>query len=876
MARKPPSWLVRLWKGSEEELGDVLEEYSQGASLFWLVRQWISSRRPIIYQPVERKTYVLLNLWSDIRYAARGLRSSPGFTSVAILAIALGIGINTGIFSVLNGFALREIPVPRPAELSSIHRILEGVRDRSTHGSGTMVSTQEYRLFRDQAKSLSSLMGYAPFMEVTLGGDQLRRINGDLVTCGYFRTLGVEPAAGGLFTESNCSDETVSPVVVLSHDLWRNSFGSDPAIIGRSLILNRQSFQVVGVAPEGFRGVEILPAQYFAPITTQTMFRADANYRDDPRVSWLQLIGRRKPGVSESAVRAELSVLEAQLDRQEPGRRSTILLGRATAFSMPRERTAILAVSGIILCAFGLVLLIACANVANLLLARAAGRAKESAVRLAIGASRWRLIQQQMAESLLIAIAGGVLGAAIAAATFQSLVTMVVSALPSQAPAIRIDASPDLRVFGFAFALTLITSLAFGLAPALQASRIDLVSGMKQGSAGGGRRTSGLLRGTLVGVQVAVCMLLLIVAGLLMRGLHSAQTVDPGFEYRSVAQISYDMVGADFNEEKGRQFQAAMFDTVRAIPGIDAVAFTETTPLSMETHTEVFAPEGGAPRQVTMNAVSPEYFGLIGTPVVLGSNFTGTEPQGSDAVILTESTARLFLPGRNPVGQVIQQAFGGPVRRFQPMRVIGVVRDAQLTQVGNVEEPFLYVSASSRTALREKLLIRTRVNLNEISIVIRERVRKLDPAMVVTVAPLEENLALWRTMAQLIAGLAGSLSGLGLVLASIGVYGVVSYAVSKRLREVGIRMALGASAAEVRIMILKQSMRPVFVGAAIGLILAAGVVRILQSVLFGVSAYDPIAFVGAPSFLIMVAAAASLVPVRRAMRVDPMTTLRYE
>lgn len=875
MERKPPSWLIRLWRGSDAELGDVLEEYAQGAGLVWLVRQWISSHRPPIQTPLDRRTLLLSNLWLDIRYTARGLRNNPGFASVAILAIALGIGINTGIFSVLNGFALREIPVPASAELSSIHRVLEGVPDRSTHGSGTMVSTQEYRLFRDQSRTLSSLMGYAPFVEVTLGGEQLRRINGNLVTCGYFHTLKLEPAAGTLFTDSNCSDETASPVVVLSHDLWRNSFGSDPAVIGRSVILNRQSFQIIGVAPEGFRGVEILPALYFAPITTQQMLRADANYFGDSRVSWLQLIGRRKPGISDTAVRAELGVLEAQLDRQQPGRRSTILLGRATAFSMPRERMGILAVSSIIMGAFGLVLLIACANVANLLLARVAGRSRESVVRLAIGATRWRLVQQQLVESLLIALAGGLLGAAFATATFRSLVTMVLTTLPEQMPAMQIDASPDLSVFGFAFALSLITSLGFGLAPALQAAKTDLTSGMKQDSTGDGRRTTGLLRRALVAVQVAICMLLLTVTGLLMRGLHSAQTIDPGFEYRSVAQVSYDMRSAGFNEESARQFQTAMLETVRTIPGVDAVAFTEMPPLSMGSHTEMFAPDGMAPRQVNVNPVSPEYFGLIGTPVVLGSSFTGREPEGSDAVIVTESTARLFWPGRNPVGQVLQHVVG-PGPRFRPMNVVGVVRDAQLTRVGSVEDPYLYVPASTATPLREQLLIRTRVDLNEISTAIRERAQKLDPAMVVKVTPLEENLALWRTLARLSASLSGSLSGLGLLLASIGVYGVVSYAVSKRLREVGIRMALGASAAEVRSMILKQTMRPVFAGATVGLALAAGVARVLQSLLFGVSAYDPVAFVGAPLFLITVAVTASMVPIRRAMNADPMTALRYE
>jgi predicted permease len=451
------------------------------------------------------------------------------------------------------------------------------------------------------------------------------------------------------------------------------------------------------------------------------------------------------------------------------------------------------------------------------------------------------------------------------------LAAFILSSLPSQAPSIKIDAGPDLRVIVFALALTLITTLLFGALPALHASRIDLTAGMKQDSTAGGRRTTGLLRNGLVAGQMAVCMLLMIVAGLLGRALYSAEAVDPGFEFRSVAQVSYDMRGAQFTDAKARAFQASIFGMIRAVPGIDAVAFAETAPLGFESHQEAFAPEGMAPRPIQVNAVSPEYFALIGTPLVLGVNFTGKERPGSDAVIVTESTARLFWPGHNPLGQALQNGDGG-----WRLRVTGVVRDAQLTRIGKIEEPFLYVPASSATPLRESLLIRTRVNVKDITAAILDRVRKLDPAMDVTVTPLSENLSLWRTIAQLMAGLSGSLSGLGLALASIGIYGVVSYSVGRRFREVGIRMALGASAREVRSMILKQALGPVLAGAGVGLLAAGGIARILQSVLFGVSPYDPIAFAGAPLFLIAIAAAASLMPARRAMKVDPMTALRYE
>lgn len=852
-----------FWGGPEAALGDALEEYPQHGSL-WLLRQSMSYRR----------STMLANIWADLRYACRGLVKNPGFAAAAILAIGLGIGINTGIFSVLNALLLRDLPVPAPSGLTSIHQVLQDSKDRRTHGTRSMVSMAEFRAYRDGAKSLTALTGYAPFWEVTLGGEGLQRVRGDLVMCNYFDVLQLKPVVGTGFTSDNCSDGTAAPVIILGNDLWRNSFASDPAIVGKTVAINRQSLRVVGVAPAGFQGVEVIPSAFFAPVSIQPLIW-DTDYYGQSNTGWIQMVGRRKEGVSTETVRADFEVLGAQIDKARTSGKTTFQASRTTAFAMPEVRQILLMVSGVVMGAFGLVLLIACANVANLMLARAAGRSREVVVRLAVGASRARLIQQLLIESGVIALAGGLLGSALAVATFQSLVTMVLSSLPSQVPQLNLDTAPDLRVLGFALALTFATSLAFGLVPALQSSKVDLATGMKQDTAGAGRKTTGWMRGSLVGVEVAVCMVLMITAGLLLRGLYAAQTVDPGFEYKHVANVTYDLRGVNYSVERAGQFQTAFQNALRSVPGIELVAETDGTPLDGGSNAMMFAPTGRAQfEEVEVNYVTRDFFAIIETPVVLGRNFAAAQDVAAREVIVSESTARRFWPKENPLGKSIDQDAGEGKRI--PLRVIGVVRDAQITTVGNATVPFIYYPVGPEGQGRVGLLVRTTGQPTSVASTIKARAKELDPNLVVNVAPLEENLDLWRGISRLVTGLSGSLGALALILASIGVYSVVSYSVSRRLREMGIRIVLGASAGGLRGMLLKQSLRPVLAGALIGGLAAGGIARILESVLFGVSAHDPIAFIGAPAVLLAVTIVATLIPMRRATSVDPMTTLRYE
>jgi predicted permease len=883
MARKPPRLLLWLFPGSEAELGDVLEEHAAGRGTLWVWLQALSTVRVRRHNvmtsepPQGRWIEMLSNLSNDIRYATRTFRRNPGFTAAAVVPIALGIGINTGIFSILDGLALRPLPARQANELVSVYQQFQGVPHRGSHGSDSMFSVPEYESYRDGTQTLAGLMGYSVPWKVTLGGESPLEVEGVLVTCSYFDVLGLRPAIGAGFTAANCDAPGAPPAVILGHDLWTHTFAADPDIVRKAITLNRQSFAVVGVAPEGFDGLDISRVTFFAPTSTQPALGpvADAAFYRDANTSWLSLVGRRKQGTGIAQVRTELGIIANQIDHQQPGRTTTLTVAQATSLSHPEARRNILSAAAVVLAAFGLVLLIACANVANLLLARAAGRTKEIAVRLSMGASRGRLIQQLLTESVIIALTGGIAGSILASWSFQGLLAVVLSSLPGSVPPLRIDAHPTSGVFWFAFGLTIVTGLVFGLAPALQASKQDLQTALKQDSAVSGRSTSGRLRGVLIGVQAAVCMVLLISAGLLMRGLHAAQTVDPGFDYRNVAVVSYDLRESGYDKTKASLFQRQLIERVGTLPGVDSIAQVGWTPLSPGRRASVFRLPGQKGHIIDVNDVSPVFFSLMAIPIVRGRTFTADElTDASRAVIVTEATARRYWPGRDP----IDQTFVWVMDRNQevPLVVVGVAKDAQVLSVGETESSYVYLPATPRAQNRLSLMVRSRTPFAGLAAGIRAAARDLDSGLAVRVSRLEENLDIWRTLSRLVASLAGSLSLLALVLASVGVYGVVSYVVSRRLREVGIRMMLGATARDVQTMILRQTMRPIVIGVVIGIGAAAAASQILTSVLFGISRFDPIAFIGAPLFLLGVAAAASLVPTRRAMQVDPMTTLRYE
>jgi macrolide transport system ATP-binding/permease protein len=827
-----------------------------------------------------RETWSFASLetfWRDLRYGARALIRNPSFTAVAVLAIALGIGVNTGIFSVLNGAALRLLPVPRASQVVSVDQTFHGKFRRNVHGEGSLFSYPEYQEYRRNSHVFSGLLAYEPFLEVTLGGVSPQQLYGVATSCNYFEVLGVRPALGRGFVDSDCGAPGANAVVVLSDALWRTTFHANPAMVGQSVLLNRARFMVIGIAPAGFGGTEPVPSAFWAPVTMQHALDAlepDRDVLSDDNMSWLAVLGRMQSGVSLAQVRADLGVIAARLDQQHPGRTTTLAIHAATFLGRPEERNIVFTIGGVILVAVGLVLLIACANVANLLLARASARQKEISIRLSIGASRWQLVRQLLTESLLIALLGGAAGSLLAFWSFQAITQFVLAHLPHGFPQLSLNMSPDYRVLSYSLGLTLITGIVFGLAPALYATRPDLCAAIKEDNAGlsGKSGRGSFLRSSLVGLQVAVCMILLIAAGLLMRGLYSAQTIDPGFEIANVTQASFDLRSQGYGAERASAFQRSMMERAAALPGVDAVAEGSAVPLS-DNHTasQFLLPGETEGRQVEFNRVTPGFFSLLGMPIVRGRDFTAAEARaGAAEIIVTEFTARKFWPGQDAIGKVLRQQ--GSVEGV----VIGLVKDAQVSHLGETERIYAYLPAGPEEQARMILLVHSKGGFEGVANGIREAALAMDSGLVVDVTKLEDNLEIWRTPPRIVAALSGALGTLALLLASIGVYGVVSYGVSRRIREIGIRMTLGANGRDVMRLLLRQAMRPVLIGAAFGIVGCAAVSQILSKVLYGIGSHDPVAFIGVPLFLIGIALLASYIPARRATKVDPVVALRYE
>ncbi|RPI64243.1 MAG: ABC transporter permease [Lysobacterales bacterium] len=815
---------------------------------------------------------MLLHLANDLRYAARRLAASPGFTVATVATIAIGVGVNTGIFSVLNGLALRDLPVPDSGELVGIAQTIEGV-ERTAYGSSSMFSTAEYRTYRDSSTTLAGLVGFSTSVRATLGGEVPQRIGGALVTCNYFEVLREPLLLGPGFRADDCEAAgNATPTVVLGHGLWTTVFGADRAIVGRKVLLNRQSFTVVGVAEEGMRGFDLEAASYFAPIAAQPLLQTGFELYGNDEASWLTLLGRRAPGTTLGQVRAELGVIAARIDQQQASRETTLIVESGRPVARPEARPLFVAATTVVMAAFGMVLLVACANVANLLLARATARSSEIAVRMSLGASRGRIVQQLLAESALIAALGGALGSVLAVWSFQGLVTFVLSAFGPETPQLTLDLTPDARVLAYAFVLTLVTGVLFGLLPALRASSRELNTVMK-GASASGHRSEGRLRGALVATQVAVCMMLVIGASLLLRGLYATQTVEPGFRYENVTVVAVSLDGGEYDGVRAAEFRRQLVERVAGLPGVEAIAQALRSPLSEGT-VQMMA---GLPGQeqlfpMDLNYVSADYFSLLELPLALGRAFSAADETDTPAAaIVTEATARRLWPDRNSIGERLVVETGANVR--SEVEIVGITRDAEVRVIGETPSRYLYLPAPS--SLRRELLVKGG-DFAALAPQIRAAVGELDPAVVMRVAPLEANLDFWRRLAGVISTLATGLGVVALVLAVVGVYGVVAYAVGRRTREIGIRVALGAATRDVVALVLEQTMRPVIVGVAIGVAGGLAVSRVLSSVLFGVSPTDVIALLGAALVVVGAALAAGILPARRASRVDANVVLHYE
>jgi predicted permease len=814
------------------------------------------------YAPLKN---LLHDIGCDVRYAARWLVRTPVFTAAAIVTIALGVGVNAGLFTVLNGVLFRDLPAPDSRELVSIVQSVSGGED---HLARDIFSLSEYVAYRDRTQTLSGVIAMARARGgTTLGGETPQKILGNLVSCNYFAVLKQPPVLGRGLEGPDCAPGA-NPVIVIGHHLWRTAFAGDHGIVGRTVELSRQRFTIVGVAAEGTYS-DPIGIGYFAPLSADGL--VGGRRFENERTPWLDLIGRRQENASLDQVRAELAVIAAQLDQQQPGRTTTLLIEQAKALT-PSNRARATGAAAVLMTAFGFILLIACANVANLLLARGSARSQEIGIRRSLGASRARVVRQLLTESMLLSLAGGLLGSVVAVWSFQGLVPRIV---PTLMPALVGDLSPDFRVLLFAVTLTVGTGLLFGLAPALHLSNPDLHGAIKQGAAGGSvSRAGGRLRGALVGLQVALCMTLMIAAGLLSRGLYTTYTADPGFAYRDVAYANFEELASEgYEAAQAEELQRRLLENVAAIPGVVEVATVQREPLGDDVGgIRIRLPDQAENEShaAEMNVVSAGYFSLVEIPILRGRTFRQAEVAdaqggiGSGPVIVSEATALNFWPGADPIGQALRQG-------ENTLRVVGVAADVQVMTIGHVPPYYVYFPGQGGL-----LFFKSRTDLGATMSSVRAAVRALDPGLVVNVLPLESTLGYWRGLSRTVTGIGAGLGILALLLAAVGIYGVVSYSVRKRYREIGIRIALGAGTGNVLRTILGQTMRPVVIGAVIGAAAATAVSSILSSVLFGVSPADPIGLGGGALLALAVAIGAGVIAARPATQADPTTVLRSE
>jgi predicted permease len=809
-------------------------------------------------------------LLQDLRYGARRLWKSPGFTLVAAVSLALGIGANTAIFSLVDTVLLRPLPVERPGELYKLFGTLNNGADI------TIQSYPNYKDYRDRNEVFAGLLAYrfAP-MSLSRGGDN-QRVWGYLASGNYFDVLGVRPAAGRFFLPEEDRTLGSHPVAVLSHAAWQRRFGSDPSIVGRTITLNGRAFTVVGVAPEGFVGTEVAYApEVWVPMMMVKEIEPGSDWVESRDSDNIFAVGRLKPGVTAQQAEVSLLALTRQLAAEHPKENEGrgVRLGPPGLF-IPGIRDAVVTFAGVLMAVVVLVLLLACVNLANLLLARAAERRKEIAIRVALGATRTRLVRQLLTEGVLLAILGGALGLLLAA-WINDLVMAI--QLPTDI-ALFFDLRIDRRVLAFAAGLSLATGVVFSLLPALQSSKPDLVPALKDEAATAGFRRS-RLRNALVVVQVALSLVLLVCAGLVLRSLNAAQRMRPGFNPENAVALSFDTGLQGYDEAKGRDFQRRVLERARSLPNVTSAALVYNLPLSINYNNSTIYAEGQPPATSSNlplaipNYVSPGYFQTMGIQL-RGRDFTEHDNKTETRVaIVNETFARKFFPNQDAVGRRFN--FSGPEQPY--WEVVGVAADGKYESLGEAPRPAFF-----RPLLRDynttvTLVARTATEPRAVVTELRREVQLLDPSLpLFDVKTLSEHMSIPLFPARMAAAALGSFGLLALALAAIGIYGVMSYVVAGRTREIGLRMALGADRRAVLRLIVGQGMALALTGLAAGLVFAFALARLLQGLLYGVSPADPATFAGISLLLALVAFTACYVPARRATRVDPMEALRHE
>jgi putative ABC transport system permease protein len=815
-------------------------------------------------------------LLSDLRLSVRGLARRPAFTAVALLSLALGIGANTAIFTAVKAVFLQPFPVREPERLVAVFTSLEGLP------ALLPVSYPNFVDLRERSRTFSALITATPVsLSLSGGRGEPERIDGEMVSGNYFDVLGVRAARGRTFLAEEDSTPGGHPVVMLSYGLWQRRFGSDPGVLGRSLSLNGHPFTVIGVAAREFRGTNGLSASdFWVPLAMheQALRRRVRPFFEQRRATLLGVIGRLAPGTPFAKAREDLRRVGRELAREYPEAnegRALAAVPILQAMVDPNQRESYVKAGFLLAAMVGVVLLVACANVANMLLARAAGRRREIAIRLAIGARRRQLVRQLMLESLVLALAAGALGLLIASWSRGLVAGLQTPYLPA-----TMTFALDARVLLFTLGLSVFTALLFGLVPALQASRPEVVTALKGGemaAGAGGRRFT--LRGLLVVAQVALSLVSLIGAALFLLSLRNAQRIDPGFDSAHLLTASFDLDSSGYDEVRGQQLLDRMVERVRALPGVRSAAVAENLVLAGQTTLRrTIAVEGREPRPdetliVQPNAVGLGYLDTMGIPVLRGRDFTPEDRAGGRRVVIVNRTmADRLWPGTDPIG-----------RRFtmkptdDTFAVVGVAQDVKYNSLGEEPQLAIYLPIAQAYASSATLHVRATGDPARLAGPVRRTLRELEPSLpLLSVRTLSQVLGalLWAPRAG--AVLLALFGALAMVLAIIGIYGVMSYSVTQRHREIGIRLALGARRSNVVLLFLGEGLRMIVAGLVLGLLVAFLSSRLIASLLYGVDARNAFAFVGTALLLAGVAILATYVPARRATAVHPMIVMRQD